>query len=65
MRPVSNTRLTYTPRPDATPEGELAALTAVYQFILVAHTRKKAAEASGGEDDGKGDQHVPATVSIL
>ena len=60
---MNNRAVTYTPRPDATPEGELTALAAVYRFILEAHARKKAA-APSGQDDGKGDQHVPATVSI-
>jgi len=36
-------RLTYSPRPDATPEGELAALTATYAFVIQAHEQKKAA----------------------
>lgn len=29
-----SSRITYTPRPDATPEGELNALAAVYAFVL-------------------------------
>ena len=28
-------RVTYTPRPDATPEAELSALAAVYRFLLL------------------------------
>jgi hypothetical protein len=35
--------VTYAPCPDATPEGELAALTATYAFVIQAHERKKAA----------------------
>jgi hypothetical protein len=61
---MDSARVTYAPRADATPEGELAALAAVYAFILECHAKKKAAEASGGEDDGKGDKRVPATSSI-
>jgi hypothetical protein len=38
-----NPRVAYFPRKDATPEGELAALAAVYAFIIQAHERKKAA----------------------
>jgi hypothetical protein len=38
-----NPRITYFPRPDATPEGELAALAAVYAFVIGAHEQKKAA----------------------
>lgn len=55
-------RITYTPRPDATPEGERAALAAVYKLILDCHqTKKNAAEQGqkpGDLDDGtkiKGD----------
>jgi hypothetical protein len=35
--------VTYAPCPDATPEGELAALAAVYAFVIRAHEQKKAA----------------------
>ena len=45
----------YTPRPDATPETEVIVLSAVYTFALGQHAKKKAAEASGGKVDGKGD----------
>ncbi len=53
-------RITYTPRPDATPEGERAALAAVYKLILDCHQTKKnaAGETSANGDDGtkiKGD----------
>ena len=30
---MSSSRITYTPRPDATPEGELDALASVYAYI--------------------------------
>jgi hypothetical protein len=36
-------RVTYASRPDATPEGELTALAAVYAFVIQAHERKAAA----------------------
>ena len=61
---MDSARVLYSPRVDATPEGELAALAAVYALILDCHAKKKAAESSGGEDDGKGDKHVRATTSI-
>jgi hypothetical protein len=38
-------RLIYTPRPDATPETEAAALSAVYRFLLLG--RGCAAEETG------------------
>ena len=36
-------RVTYVPREDATPEGELAALAAVYALVIQAHERNMAA----------------------
>jgi hypothetical protein len=36
-------RVTYAPGPEATPEGELAALAAVCAFVIQAHQQKKAA----------------------
>jgi hypothetical protein len=49
-------RLAYVPREDATPDGELSALAAVYQFVIECAQQSKAAEAgdegenSGGEE---------------
>jgi hypothetical protein len=40
---AGDSRVIYAPRPDAMPEGELAALTATYAFVIQAHERKKAA----------------------
>jgi hypothetical protein len=40
---AGDSHVIYAPRPDATPEGELAALTATYTFVIQAHERKKAA----------------------
>ena len=64
MRSVSNTRLTYTPRAGATPEGERTALVAIYKFVLEAHARKKAA-APSGQDDAKGDNDYVRAKTIL
>jgi hypothetical protein len=41
---MSEPRITYTPRPDATPEAELSALVAAYRIVLGA--QKEAAPAS-------------------
>ena len=44
---MSNTpTITYASRPEATPEGELSALAAVYRFILDCNAKKKAALAT-------------------
>jgi len=61
---VSKHRLTYIPLPDATPESELDALTAVYAFVLKAHAKKKAATPSGPENGVKENHHVHTRGSI-
>ena len=38
---LDETRLVYVPREDATPEGELAALTAAYSFVIRCHEAKR------------------------
>jgi hypothetical protein len=43
---MDDTRLDYLPREDATPEGELAALAAVYSLVIQAHERNLAAPAN-------------------
>ena len=51
---MDSSRITYTPRPDATPEAELNVLANVYRFILDCHAKKIAAEQArkpGGHDD--------------
>jgi hypothetical protein len=47
-------RVTYTPRSDATPEGELNMLANVYRFILDCHAKKMAVEPAP-EPDGRDD----------
>jgi hypothetical protein len=46
-------RIVYRTRPDATPEAELNALSAIYRFIL-ARSENKAAEPAS-EPDGRND----------
>ena len=43
---MSSPRITYAPRPDATPEAELSALAGAYRFILDCHAKKEAAPES-------------------
>jgi hypothetical protein len=54
------TQITYTPRPDATPEAELAVLAQIYMSVL---ERKKAAEPTqpDGRDDAKESNGCIAT----
>jgi hypothetical protein len=41
---MSEARIVYTPRADATPESETATLAVVYRFILDRHADKQAAD---------------------
>jgi hypothetical protein len=43
---MSSSRITYTARPDATPEAKLDVFAACFRFILASHERRKAAPAS-------------------
>jgi hypothetical protein len=45
--------VTYTPRPDASPEGELTALANVYRFLLDRRERSDIAAADGAEERGE------------
>ena len=55
---MSSSRITYAPRPDATPEAELDALASVYRFVLDCGDARRAdamkkATRPGGPDDGE------------
>lgn len=57
-----NTCLVYVPREDASPEGELATLAAVYRFVLQHHEKKNDAGVSEGEEaagQGPTEGHAP------
>ena len=47
---LNDPRLVYSPREDATSEGESAVLAVVYRFILDCHERKKGWEAESGRE---------------
>jgi hypothetical protein len=47
---MDSPRITYTPRPDATPEAEVNVLANVYRFTLDCHAKKKAAEPAPKAD---------------
>jgi hypothetical protein len=49
---MDNPSLTYTLRPDVTPDAELNVLANVYRFILDCHAKKMAAEPAP-EPDGR------------
>jgi hypothetical protein len=41
---MNSPRITYIPRPDATPEPELSVLANVYAYLIKTHNSKKAAK---------------------
>jgi hypothetical protein len=47
---MNSIHITYTSRPDATPEAELAVLANTYRFVLDCHAKKIAAELDGCND---------------
>ena len=55
---MSTPRITYTPRPNATPGSEAVALAAVYRFILDAAARKKAG-VTGTSGDHENARYLP------
>lgn len=62
MKP-SNPHITYSPRPGATPEGELNALASVYSFVLRTrqnrNLKKEGSPSLAALDDTRGEsKHV-------
>jgi hypothetical protein len=50
---ASKPRVVYTPRPDATPKGEISALAAVYRFILFESPASKEGSPATAPDNAK------------
>jgi hypothetical protein len=50
---ITNPRISYTPNPDATPEGEKSALAAVYKFLLDCYEKKKGGPTTAPNDAKK------------
>ena len=51
---MSEARIVYTPRPDATPESEVVALASVYRFLLDRHVKKEGVPATAPHSVMKG-----------
>ncbi len=60
---MSEPAITYAPRPDATPEGEMSALAKIYEYVLNCSNAKEAAPESRPEDARK-DQDARTRISI-
>jgi hypothetical protein len=64
---MNSTHITYTSRPDATPEAKLNVLANVYRFILDRRAKKMAAEPAPKPDgrDGTKFQGDSADAQII
>jgi hypothetical protein len=63
---MSSSRIIYTPRSDASAEGEVAVLASVYRFILFdCGSARKEATSPGGPDDGTKIKEDSANESII
>jgi hypothetical protein len=54
---MSESRIVYTPRSDATPESEASALASAYRYLLNRHIKKEAAHPGDPDDAMKGSKH--------
>ena len=61
---MSEPRIVYTPRPDATPVAEPSALAAVYKFVLDCRAQKKGGPATAPDSAKKGSDEFSARVRI-
>jgi hypothetical protein len=56
---MTSPRITYAPRPDATPEGELKALASIYRFVLnSAHKNAAGRTTTNGGDEKERSRNV-------
>ena len=53
---MSKAAVSYVPRPDATSESELSALSGVYRFVLDCRAKKEGSRL-GAPDAAKGSKH--------
>ncbi len=57
-------RIVYRARVDATPQGELNALTAIYELAIRRYKEANEGGPTTAPDDRRGPNHDPAKVSI-
>ena len=57
--------ITYTPRPDVTPEAELDALASIYSLCLRKYRECKKATGLGGPDDAEELENDRTAESII
>ena len=66
---MSESRIVYTPHPEATPETEASALASVYRFLLDCHAKAKKNPAAGqsmrGDSDGTEIKEDSARASSI
>ena len=62
---MTSPRITYTPRPGATPEAEISALAACYRIILDSQSKRDRQLDKDGPNDGTMTKEDSANVSSL
>lgn len=61
---MSEARITYTARPDATPESERETLASIYAFVLRTHQERQKAATSSRPEDAERRPDGPGTAPI-
>ena len=61
---MSETHVTYKPRPDATPETEKEVLASVYAFVLRTHRERQEASFPRLPEDAEGNPDEPGASPI-
>ncbi len=61
----SEVEITYTPRPDHTPDGELNVIAAVYRFALDCHAKKQGRPTTSGPNDAEGFKNARTATEII
>ena len=56
---MNRSRITYTKRPDVTSEGEVAALSNIYRFLLIQARGNTVGMTGADGDDAKESEDVP------
>ncbi len=62
---MSEARITYKPRPDATPETELKMLASIYAFVLRTHQERQETFSPSPPEDAEGNPDESGAAPIF
>jgi hypothetical protein len=62
---MTESKVTYTPRADATPQGELSALRAAYRFLKFHLNASEKGAQLGAPDDAEGHKNDRTDTEII